>query len=156
MTQVRLQDSSGLTDWFPADQLDLVYRGSAFKTGPFRDHAILEVEIELQPGTVDALAEELARHDQKRLSAQPRGRNAGSMFKNPAGQPAWRLIDAVGLRGASEGGAGISEKHTNFFVNNGGAKADEVRTLVEETERRVRDQFGIDLQREVSFVGAWS
>jgi len=136
--------------------LDLVCRSSAFKTGPFRDHAILEVEIELEAASVDALRDELAGHDAKRLAAQPRGRNAGSMFKNPPGEPAWKLIDAAGLRGATEGGAGISEKHANFFVNHGGATASQVRTLVEETERRVRDEFGIELQREVSFVGDWS
>jgi UDP-N-acetylmuramate dehydrogenase len=156
VTRVRLQDSSGDTDWLPAGELELVYRGSAFKTGPFSDRAVLEVEIELQTGDVDALRDELARHDQKRLAAQPRGRNAGSMFKNPPDQPAWKLIEAVGLRGATEGGAGISDKHANFFVNTGGARASEVRTLVEETERRVRDQFDIELQREVSFVGDWS
>ncbi len=155
VTRVRVQDSSGATAWVSAEQLELVYRGSAFKTGPFSQHVILEVEVELRAGDGSELAAELAGHDANRLAAQPRGRNAGSMFKNPVGRPAWELIDAVGLRGASEGGAGISEKHSNFFVNNGNARASEVLSLVEEAERRVRDQFSIELQREVSFVGAW-
>lgn len=156
VTQVYLLDSSGYAAWVPAAQLELVYRGSAFKLGPFSNHAILEVEIELQAGDVDLLREELAHHDENRLSAQPRGRNAGSMFKNPPERPAWQLIDSVGMRGATNGGAGISEKHSNFFVNNGAATASQVLALVGQAERRVQDQFGIELHREVSFVGDWS
>ena len=155
VTRVRLQEPSGASGWVAAEQLELVYRGSAFKAGPFSNHAILEVEFELQQGDPAALVAKVAGHDEKRLSAQPRGRNAGSMFKNPAERPAWKLIDAVGLRGASVGDAGISDKHTNFFVNNGQASASEVLELVEEAERRVRDEFGVELEREVSFVGAW-
>jgi UDP-N-acetylmuramate dehydrogenase len=97
----------------------------------------------------------VADFDRRRLTAQPRGRNAGSMFKNPPEHPAWKLIDAVGLRGARRGDAGISEQHSNFFVNHGSARAADVNWLVEEAEGRVKAHFGIELQREVAFVGAW-
>jgi UDP-N-acetylmuramate dehydrogenase len=59
------------------------------------------------------------------------------------------------LRGARRGDAGISDRHSNFFVNHGSARAEDVNWLVEEAERRVREQFGIGLEREVAFVGAW-
>ena len=78
------------------------------------------------------------------------------MFKNPDEGPAWKLIDAVGMRGARIGDAAISGKHSNFFVNYGEARAAEVAELVEEAERRVLDQAGIRLVREVAFVGDWS
>jgi len=77
------------------------------------------------------------------------------MFKNPADMPAWKLIDAAGLRGAQRGDAAISDKHCNFFVNLGHARAEDVRWLVEEAERRAFEQFGVRLEREVAFVGEW-
>ena len=80
----------------------------------------------------------------------------GSMFKNPPSSPAWKLIDQVGLRGAARGDAAISDLHCNFFVNKGLAKAADVAYLVQEAERRVLDQFGVQLEREVAFVGDWS
>ncbi len=136
-------------------ELGLVYRGSAFTRGQFDDKAVLEAEVRLRPGDARALTEEAATYDGKRLGAQPRGRNAGSTFKNPPDHPAWRLIDAVGLRGAQRGDAAISDKHCNFFVNYGNARAADVAWLIAEAERRVREQFGIVLEREVAFVGAW-
>jgi len=155
LTRVLLQDASGARDWVPAPALGLVYRGSALTRGQFAGKTVLETEVQLAPGDVAALVQRAASHDKKRLAAQPRGRNAGSMFKNPSDRPAWKLIDDVGLRGARRGDAAISEQHCNFFVNYGNARASEVRSLVEEAERRVFDQSGVRLEREVAFVGAW-
>jgi UDP-N-acetylmuramate dehydrogenase len=155
LQRVRL-DGNGIDDeWVDAESLGLVYRGSVFTRGQFAGRTVLEAELRLVEGDALALGAEAAAHDTKRLAAQPRGRNAGSMFKNPAESPAWKLIDAVGLRGATRGDAAISEKHCNFFVNNAHALGDDVRWLVEEAERRVREQFGITLEREVAFVGDW-
>jgi UDP-N-acetylmuramate dehydrogenase len=78
------------------------------------------------------------------------------MFKNPPGKQAWELIDAVGLRGMERGEAAISDKHCNFFVNYGAANAADVAWLVAEAQRRVKDRFGIELEREVQFVGEWA
>lgn len=142
-------------DWLPADQLGLVYRGSVFTRGAFTGKTILEVELVLEEGDARALAELVAEYDRRRLAAQPRGRNAGSMFKNPPEAPAWKLIDAVGLRGARRGDAAISSQHCNFFVNLGQATAADIAWLVAEAERRVFEQFGIRLEREVAFVGDW-
>ena len=91
--------------------------------------------------------------DVRRLSAQPRGRNAGSIFKNPPEHPAWRVIDQVGLRGHRIGDAQISEKHSNFFINVGRARAADVKALIDLARQRVRGQFGVELELEVGLVG---
>jgi UDP-N-acetylmuramate dehydrogenase len=155
LQRVRI-DGDGLDDaWVDAPDLNLTYRGSVFTRGAFQRRVVLEVELRLVPGDPAELAREAATYDTRRLAAQPRGRNAGSMFKNPAETPAWKLIDSVGLRGARRGGAAISDKHCNFFVNLDDARAEDVRWLVEEAERRVFETHGVRLQREVAFVGEW-
>ena len=154
LTAVRLGDEDG-DRWVAAEELGLVYRGSAFTRGLADGAVVLEVELRLLEADANELIARAAAHDKKRLAAQPRGRNAGSMFKNPPESPAWKLIDAVGLRGATRGDAAISDQHCNFFVNLGQAKASDVAWLVEEAERRTFEQFGVRLDREVSFVGAW-
>lgn len=155
LTRVRLREPGGRDAWVDAAGLGLVYRGSVFTRGQFDGKTVLEAEVQLAPGDAKALLAEAAANDSKRLAAQPRGRNAGSTFKNPPSRPAWRLIDAVGLRGAQRGDAAISDKHCNFFVNYGNAKAADVAWLIHEAERRVKEQFGIQLEREVAFVGEW-
>lgn len=155
LQRIRLLEEDGMDHWVDAGDLGLVYRGSVFTRGQFAGRTILEAEVQLTPADSKELLERAAAHDEKRLAAQPRGRNAGSMFKNPPEHPAWRLIDEVGLRGAREGDAAISDKHCNFFVNLGLAKAADVAALVSEAERRVADRFGITLEREVAFVGDW-
>ncbi len=136
-----------------AEDLGLVYRGSAFTRGLMAGRAVLWAEFALWPGDAASLRESIADFDARRLKAQPRGRNAGSFFKNPAGQPAWKLIDAVGMRGYRVGGAEFSDKHCNFLINAGGATAADVAGLKSLAQQRVRDQFGIELQNEVRLVG---
>jgi UDP-N-acetylmuramate dehydrogenase len=155
LTRVRVQEAGGGDEWLDAISLGLVYRGSVFTRGQFAGRTVLEVELRLVPGDAEQLLARAASYDEKRLAAQPRGRNAGSTFKNPPSSPAWKLIEAVGLRGAARGDAAISDRHCNFFVNYGNARAADVAWLIEEAERRVRDQFGVALEREVAFVGDW-
>jgi UDP-N-acetylmuramate dehydrogenase len=126
-----------------------------FTRGQVGGRAVLEAEVELAAGDSRALLEQAAAYDKKRLTAQPRGRNAGSTFKNPPDSPAWKLIEEVGMRGMRRGEAAISDKHANFFVNEGNASAADVAWLIEEAQRRVKDQFGVTLEREVNFVGDW-
>lgn len=155
LRRVRLQLPGNGAQWVDAADLDLVYRGSVFTRGTFEGKAVLEAELELAPGDAKELLARAASYDEKRLSAQPRGRNAGSTFKNPPESPAWKLIDSVGMRGMERGEAAISDKHANFFVNNGNARAADVAWLIAEAQRRVNEQFGISLETEVKFVGAW-
>jgi UDP-N-acetylmuramate dehydrogenase len=83
---------------------------------------------------------------------QPKEPSAGSCFKNPVGDYAGRLIEAVGLRGFRRGGAGFSQKHANFLVNLGGATFDEAIWLIDEAKRRVLESFGIALETEIKIV----
>jgi UDP-N-acetylmuramate dehydrogenase len=85
--------------------------------------------------------------------AQP---NTGSIFRNPPGDHAGRLIEAAGLKGRKVGGAMVSEKHANFIVNTGGARATDVLELMQLCQREVRERFEVDLVPEVERVGEWS
>jgi UDP-N-acetylmuramate dehydrogenase len=138
---------------YPAGDLGLVYRGSDFTRGRLAGRPVLSAVFALWPSDAAALRARVADFDERRLKAQPRGRNAGSFFKNPSQQPAWRLIDAVGLRGYRLGGAAFSEKHCNFLINAGGATAADVAALMRLAQQRVRDEFGIELENEVTLVG---
>ena len=90
----------------------------------------------------------------QRIAAQPLGMpNAGSVFRNPPGDHAARLIEACGLKGRRIGGASISAKHSNFIVNDGGASAADIEALIELAQNTVQQQFGVHLEREVRVVG---
>ena len=92
----------------------------------------------------------------KRKSSQPSGfPNSGSMFRNPPGDYAGRLIEAAGLKGKRIGQSQISERHANFIVNLGGAKAADVRQLMELARAAVQEKFGITLEAEVRLMGDW-
>ena len=124
-----------------------------FHPRPHRGPGRPRAEFALWPGDAAELRARVADYDERRLTAQPRGRNAGSFFKNPPGQPAWKLIEAVGLRGYRVGDADSREKHCNFLINAGDAKAADVAALMQLARQRVHDQFGVELKNEVSLVG---
>jgi UDP-N-acetylmuramate dehydrogenase len=90
----------------------------------------------------------------RRIATQPLSQpNAGSVFRNPQGDYAARLIEACGLKGHSIGGAQISGKHANFIVNARSARAADIEALIELAQRSVREKFGVELEREVRIVG---
>jgi UDP-N-acetylmuramate dehydrogenase len=136
-----------------APELGLVYRGSDFTRGVMAGRVVLWAEVALWQGDIEALKERVTDYDARRLKAQPRGRNAGSFFKNPPDQPAWRLLDAVGLRGHRIGGAEFSDKHCNFLINAGGATGADVAALKTLAQERVRAEFRVELENEVTLVG---
>ena len=150
---VTLLDGKGAQRHVPAGEMKLAYRSSAILRGECAGCVVLSVELALRKGDGTALMRRVAELDGRRLSAQPRGRNSGSTFKNPANDHAWRLIDAVGLRGYRIGNAQFSNKHSNFIENLGAARAVEVAALMREAQRRVKEKFAIDLQPEVELVG---
>jgi UDP-N-acetylmuramate dehydrogenase len=91
---------------------------------------------------------------ERRIATQPLNQpNAGSVFRNPQGDYAARLIEACGLKGYTLGGAAISEKHANFIVNAGSARAADIEALIEMAHLAVKQRFGIDLEREVKIIG---
>ena len=153
LRSITVVNGTGAQKDVPAGELDLVYRGSVFTRGRSRDRSVIAAEFVLWPGDAQALTQRVQELDGKRLRAQPRGRNAGSIFKNPPGHPAWKVIDDVGLRGHRIGGAQISDKHCNFFINAGRAKAADVKALIDLARARVRERFAIELELEVGLVG---
>jgi UDP-N-acetylmuramate dehydrogenase len=91
----------------------------------------------------------------QRRTSQPPGASMGSIFMNPTGDNAGRLIQAAGLKGKSIGNATISTQHANFFINNGQTRAEDMRVLIELAQKTVLDQFGIKLEPEVELIGEW-
>ena len=140
------------------EEMDYAYRNSVLKREHGRNmsrRVVLQAELELTPESADVL---LARADgfiAHRKQTQPGGASCGSMFKNPENYYAGYLIEAAGLKGFRVGGAKISEKHANFFVNDEDATADDIRGLIAEAWHAVREQFGVELELEVELVGEW-
>ena len=120
-----------------------------------RGSVILRAEFDLQRGNIDALRKDAAQMQKKRMASQPLSEfSAGSVFRNPSsGMPAGKLIEKAGLKGLRCGDAEISKKHANFIVNKGHAKASEVITLIERVQKRVNEQFGVELETEVIILG---
>jgi UDP-N-acetylmuramate dehydrogenase len=136
--------------------------GFSYRKSKFSDFLVLtsvllqcdsrEIEQDKQL-ELDAMAKELLK---RRKGSQPKLRSAGSIFKNPPGDFAGRLIEAVGLKGLVQGNAQISEVHANFVVNRGQATAADVLFLAERAKRLVRERFDIALEWEVRRVGDFS
>jgi UDP-N-acetylmuramate dehydrogenase len=98
----------------------------------------------------------MAKLTRERNETQPiKTKNCGSVFKNPPGDSAGRLVQAAGMKGARAGAAAVSTLHGNFIVNEGGAKAADVRTLIERVTVEVERRFGVQLEPEVEMVGRW-
>jgi UDP-N-acetylmuramate dehydrogenase len=117
---------------------------------------ITRVDFELARGDRAQLTARVAELHAKRASRQPRGvPNAGSIFKNPPGNFAGKLLEGAGLRGTRLGGAAFSDQHANFIVNLGGAQAAEVRALIDMARNKVKEQSGVWLEPEVRLVGDW-
>lgn len=143
----------GRRRWAP-EELDLGYRTSAFREGGLRGALITAATVRLVPGDGLAARREMQRLTAERNRSQPiRTKNCGSVFKNPPGDSAGRLVEAAGMKGAREGGAHVSEQHANFIVNDGGATAHDVRVLIQRIRERVRAESGVDLEPEVEMIG---
>ncbi len=108
----------------------------------------------IERGAPKEIHQKIAENQAQRDATQPTsGRTGGSTFKNPLPHSAWQLIDKVGGRGLTVGGAQVSEKHCNFLINTGTATAHDIETLGEELRQRVRTQCNIDLHWEIKRVG---
>jgi UDP-N-acetylmuramate dehydrogenase len=110
--------------------------------------------FQLNPGSAEESRARIAGLLRQRIATQPLGEpNAGSVFRNPRGSYAARLIEACGLKGRAVGGAEISRKHANFIVNRGDARAADIEALIVLAERSVKEKYGVALEREVRIVG---
>lgn len=147
---------NGRTQETAAADLDFAYRRSRLKplaAQPGLGPVVLAATLQLwpDPGGADAiLAERFIEH---RRRTQPVDKSAGSIFKNPEGDYAGRLIEAAGLKGHTIGGASVSMLHGNFIVNQGDATANDVLRLIEHIRRAVLDRFGVLLEPEIQMIG---
>ncbi|HXR26111.1 MAG TPA: UDP-N-acetylmuramate dehydrogenase [Candidatus Binataceae bacterium] len=142
----------GLARALTKDEVNFTYR----RTDLPPRFVITRVDFMLSRGDREELRARVMDLRSKRAARQPRGLpNAGSVFKNPPGNFAGRLLESVGLKGARMGGAAFSGQHANFIVNLGGARADEVRALIELARSRVMESTGVKLEPEVRLIGEW-
>ena len=136
------------------DQLDYSYRSSVIKRQNM-DAVVLDARLKLAPSTKEAVLYKMESFLEQRRKTQPPGASMGSMFKNPPGDYAGRLIDAAGLKGSRIGGAQISSLHANFFINTGGATAADIYQLLQVAHDRVASRFSVNLELEIELVGEW-
>lgn len=142
--------TTGSLDERPPGSLGFAYRRSNVTDREMVVAARWELAAD-DPAEIKRRTEANRRH---RAETQPGAvQNAGSVFKNPPGDHAGRLVEAAGLKGFAVGGARVSELHANFFIAGEGATARDVHRLVERVRGRVRDAFGVDLETEIRFVG---
>lgn len=121
-----------------------------------RGFAVTALEMHVARGEPEAIARAIAEAKRRRGRHQPLGQpNAGSIFKNPQGDFAGRLIELCGLKGLGRGGAQVSPQHANFIVNTGAARASDVRDLIREVRDTVWRRRGVWLEPEVRLVGEW-
>jgi UDP-N-acetylmuramate dehydrogenase len=129
----------------------------AYRRTNLRDSGAVVVRalFELEPGDPHRLLARIDELNARRWQALPSGvANAGSIFRNPPGDHAGRLIEACGLKGRSQGGAEISPRHANVIVNRGGARALDVLELMRAAHDAVAERFGVELEPEIVLVGA--
>lgn len=151
VTKVRAMNPEGEIVELEKEQLLLGYRTSIFKTSPF---VILEVFMELQKGNKEEILAKIKEYTKARMEKQPlEYPSAGSTFKRPEGHFAGKLIMDAGLRGYRVGDAQVSEKHCGFVINRGNATATQIKTLMSDVAKKVKEEFGIDLEAEVILLG---
>lgn len=150
--RVHTIDSSGELRVFERDELAFAYRRSRFSKSD--EHIVVGAELSFTPEDPNVIRERMKEFARHRRTTQPLGRpSSGSVFKNPPGDYAGRLIQAAGLKGARIGQAQVSPVHGNFIVNCGGATADDVMHLIDHVRNRVLQEFGVELQLEVELIG---
>ena len=149
--EAEVVDEDGNIMVLSKEELELGYRTSKV----MKDHLlVLSATFELAKGDKEKIQERVDELTEKRESKQPlEYPSAGSTFKRPEGYFAGKLIQDAGLKGASVGGAAVSEKHSGFVINKGGATAKDVLDLIAHIQNEVKNQFGVDLHTEVRIIG---
>ena len=151
LTEVTVMDEEGEIVTLPADKLELGYRTSIIKTAGY---IVLEAKLQLKEGNPEVIRETMKDLTIRRITKQPlEYPSAGSTFKRPEGYFAGKLIQDAGLKGLTVGGAQVSELHSGFIINRGGATASDILQLMEIIQARVFDEFGVKLETEVRIIG---
>lgn len=152
ITKVRFLCKDGSVKEYTGAEMCFGYRTSALKQKP--EYIVLEVELLLSPGNTEEIYAKMQELASRRKEKQPlEYASAGSTFKRPEGYFAGKLIGDAGLSGYAVGDARVSEKHNGFVINTGHATATDVRTLIETVQCKVYEQFGVELEREVIYLG---
>ncbi len=150
VVSAKVMDEDGGVKVLSRDELELGYRTSIVQK---KQLIVLEAEFSLQPGETEGIQNTMKELNAKRREKQPlEYPSAGSTFKRPEGYFAGKLIEDAGLRGYRVGDAQVSEKHCGFVVNRGKATCAEVLQLIEEVQKKVKEQFGVQLEPEVRII----
>lgn len=155
LVRAELLSPAGKRVWQPVDWFQYRYRTSRLKKQrlPEANWIVLQAELEMRRVPVAEVEATMTRFNERRKASQPPGATIGSMFKNPPGDYAGRLIEAAGLKGYRQGQAQISTIHANFFQNLGGASTGDVIGLIRIAQEAVARKFGITLELEIEIVG---
>jgi UDP-N-acetylmuramate dehydrogenase len=135
-------------------KLKFEYRSSTLKRKP-GDAVILVAQFLMLLDDPDKIQARMDEYTAYRRSTQPPGASMGSIFKNPPGDYAGRLIESAGLKGTRIGGAEISPVHANFIINDEGASASDVHELIQLVQEEIQRKFGVALELEIELVGDW-
>lgn len=147
-------DASGEIHSRTPEEFSVAYRHVAAKEESKQQEWFVSAVINLSIGDKDASLQTIKKHLNRRSTTQPTQQpNAGSVFRNPEGDYAARLIESCGLKNFCIGGACVSEKHANFIINTGTATARDIEVLINEVHKKVQQQHSVDLIREVQIVG---
>lgn len=150
LKELRLFRFSGDAKTYSRDQFHFGYREQT----AVKDSIVVWAVFELKPGDKKTIQNEVNRIIEERKEKQPlHFPSCGSTFKNPEGFSAGRLIEKAGLKGLRVGGAQVSEKHANFILNTGDAKASDILELIETIKKRVNEEFQVTLECEVIILG---
>lgn len=147
--EARGVDRQGNIRTYSNGEMEFLYRHCGVPDDVIFTTAVLQGRA----GVPEEIAAEMATIKKKREKSQPRNRTGGSTFKNPPGRSAWKLVDEAGCRGLTIGGAQVSELHSNFLINLGGASAADIETLGETVRERVKTHSGVELEWEIKRIG---
>jgi UDP-N-acetylenolpyruvoylglucosamine reductase len=146
---VRLMDFTGNIREFTPKEMTVAYRGCA----TLKDHIALSAVFQCRAVPRQDIETRMKEFSEKRWASQPAAPSAGCIFKNPAGIPAGKLVEELGLKGTRVGGAVVSAEHGNFIVNDGSATARDILELIDLLKQRARAERGIELETEVEIIG---
>jgi len=153
LESVDLMFRHGRESW-PVEKMGYGYRTSVLKRE--RPEALLlGCKLCLRRGDKEAILAKMAENSERRRRTQPPGASMGSMFKNPEGDKAGRLLEAAGLKGTRIGNAEVSTQHANFFINTDNTRAEDMKALLELAQKTVLEKFGIRLEPEIEIIGEW-
>ena len=153
--RVELVDAERGRQTLTVDDLAYDYRHSSLKARADKRFLVLSVELHLREGAPDEINMKMDEFMTYRKRTQPPGASLGSIFKNPPGDYAGRLIESCGLKGYAIGGAQVSPVHANFFINKNKATATDYYRLIQYVREVVQQQTGVLLEPEVELVGTW-